>query len=89
MHDDFKRQRIGTKVMFGFFKNKFEVTPYDKESETPVIKSSVCTGEKVAGFMDIRTGKIREVMLIANDQDLKFYCKKYNVSENEIKYVYP
>ena len=25
----------------------------------PVIRASICTGEEVAGFKDIRTGKIR------------------------------
>ena len=41
----------------GLFKKKVLVQTYDKENKKPVIKSSICNGEQVAGFMDIRTGK--------------------------------
>ena len=36
---------------------------YDKENKKPVIKASICNGEQVAGFKNIHTGKIEEVML--------------------------
>ena len=54
----------------GIFKKKVLVQIYDKENKKPVIKSSICNGEQVAGFKDIRTGKIEEVMLIKNTADL-------------------
>ena len=44
---------------------------YDKENKKPVIKASICNGEQVAGFKDIHTGKIEEVMLIKNQADLR------------------
>ena len=47
----------------GLFKKKSMVQSYDKENKKPVIKASICNGEQVAGFKDIHTGKIEEVML--------------------------
>ena len=50
----------------GLFKKKTVTKLYDKENKKPVIKASICNGEQVAGFKDIHTGKIEEVMLIKN-----------------------
>lgn len=46
----------------GLFKKKEKVYSYDKEHMKPVIKTSICTGEQVAGFKDIHTGKIEDNM---------------------------
>ena len=48
----------------GLFKKKFVAKSYDNENMRPVIKASICNGEQVAGFKDMNTGKIEEVMLI-------------------------
>ncbi len=48
----------------GLFKKKITAKAYDKENNKPVIKASICTGEQVAGFKDIHTGKVEEIMLI-------------------------
>ena len=42
-----------------FFKKKEkEIKPqYDTNKKEPVIKASICNGEKVAGFKDKETGK--------------------------------
>lgn len=54
----------------GLFKKKTVIKTYDKENKKPVIKASICNGEQVAGFKDIHTGKIEEVMLIKIRQTL-------------------
>ena len=54
----------------GLFKKKTVIKTYDKENKKPVIKASICNGEQVAGFKDIHTGKIEEVMLIKSQADL-------------------
>ena len=46
------------------FKKKIPAQTYDKDSQKPVIKASICNGEQIAGFKDLHTGKIEEVMLI-------------------------
>lgn len=66
------------------FLKKTKKDTYDKENLKPVIRSSICTGEKVAGFKNIQTGKFTDVMLIRSDKDMKEFMKRYDVSENEI-----
>ena len=54
---------------------------YDKDSKRQVIKASICTGEQVAGFKDIHTGKIEEIMLIRSEADLDNFKKMYGINE--------
>lgn len=71
----------------GLFSKKKIMRSYDKDSKRPVIKASICTGEQVAGFKDIHTGKIEEVMLIKNQADLDAFKKMYGIDgEIEKKY---
>ena len=59
---------------------------YDPALYTPVIRSSICTGEKVAGFRS-QDGKVHEVMLIRSEKDLESFREQYGIS-GEIKTVY-
>ena len=65
----------------GLFKKKAVVLTYDKENKKPVIKTSICNGEQVAGFKDIHTGKIEEIMLIKNQADLDKFKEMYGIKE--------
>uniref|UniRef100_UPI004056B516 aspartate dehydrogenase n=1 Tax=Agathobacter sp. TaxID=2021311 RepID=UPI004056B516 len=67
------------------FHKKVQKETYDRENQKPVIKSSICTGEKVAGFKDIQTGKFKEVMLIRDNRDMDLFLEKYDISVAEIK----
>ena len=67
------------------FQKKIKKEPYDKEHLKPVIRSSICTGEKVAGFNDLESGKFTEVMLIRDKKDMDVFLEKYDVSVAEIK----
>lgn len=67
------------------FRKKADKELYDKEELKPVIRSSICTGEKVAGFKNIHTGKFTEVMLIKDKKDMDEFLKKYDISVAEIK----
>ena len=69
----------------GLFKKKVLVQTYDKENKKPIIKSSICNGEQVAGFMDIRTGKMEEIMLIKNRADLEMFKAMNGITEEIIK----
>lgn len=69
----------------GLFKKKVAVQHYDKENKKPVIKSSICNGEQMAGFMDTHTGKIEEVMLIKNPADLEKFKVMYGIEEEIAK----
>ena len=70
--------------MFGR-RQKISVVSYDKSGKIPVIRSSICTGEQVAGFKDSASGKFEELMLIRNDKDLQEFLRQYQVDETEIK----
>ena len=65
----------------GLFKKKSVRKSYDKEKMRPVIQASICTGEEVAGFKDIRTGKIEEIMLIRSSEDLEKFKEIYEITE--------
>ena len=69
----------------GLFKKKRVTRSYDKENKKPVIKASICNSEQVAGFKDIHTGKIEEVMLIKNTADLKKFKAMYGIEEEITK----
>ena len=53
-----------------------------------MIRSSICTGEKVAGFQDIHTGKFTEIMLIRTSGDLEEFCRLYGIGTDEISTHY-
>ena len=82
-HMQFHRQRKVSKM--GLFKKKSVVQSYDKENKKPVIKASICNGEQVAGFKDIHTGKIEEVMLIKSPADLEHFKAMYGIDEEITK----
>ena len=70
--------------MFGWRKKQV-IAPYDRGSKIPVIRSSICTGEQVAGFKDPVSGKFEELMVIGSEKDLKDFMKIYDVREEEIQ----
>ena len=69
----------------GLFKKKTIVKTYDKDNKKPVIKASICNGEQIAGFKDIHTGKIEEVMLIKSLADLDAFKKMYGIDDEIAK----
>lgn len=69
----------------GLFKKKTMVQTYDKENKKPVIKASICNGEQVAGFKDLHTGKMEEVMLIKDSEDLDRFKTMYGIEEEITK----
>ena len=53
---------------------------YDRSRLDPVIRASICTGEKVAGFRDRQTGHFSEVMLIRTDADIQHFRQMYGIT---------
>ena len=70
--------------MFGRRKKRM-APPYDKAGKIPVIRSSICTGEQVAGFKDPVSGKFDELMLIRNGNDFMEFLSLYQVNESDIQ----
>lgn len=70
------------------FKRKKKNCCYDKETQKPVMRVSICTGEKVAGFQDKASGKFTDVMLIRSESDLSQFCREYGVEKEDIGKVW-
>lgn len=65
--------------MFG--KKKVISTEFDPQTYHAVLKCSICTGEKVAGFKHLKTGEFREIMMVRTDKDLAYFKEMYCVDE--------
>lgn len=68
-----------------FRKGKAVIT-YDPETQYAVIRSSICTGEKAAGFKDKKTGHFTEVMLISSPADEKHFKEMYGLDSVKVEY---
>lgn len=66
-------------------KNK-NLISFDPDKQYAIIRSSICTGEKVAGFKNKEDGHFTEVMLIKNQHDLELFKKDYNITEIKTEY---
>lgn len=53
---------------------------FDREKLEPVIRCSICTGEEVAGFRNLQTGKFQEERLLRGKQDLGEFMAEYSLS---------
>lgn len=72
------------RLLFG---KKKKIRTYDPAVRKPVIKASICTGEKVAGFVGVHNGHFEEVMLIRNQKDLDDFRDMYDI-KGEIETIY-
>lgn len=70
------------------FRKKQEVRNYDPAVQRPVIRASICTGERTAGFRNLQTGKFTEVMLVRSEEDLREFRRLYGLGDGEISTEY-
>lgn len=61
---------------------------YSLEKYEPVLRSSICTGEQTACMRDRETGKLHEVMVIRNSQDMQQFAKEYGINPDAVRTVY-
>lgn len=71
----------------GLFGKKRKKKSYDQANQKPVIKSSICTGEQVAGFQNIHTGSFEDVRLIRGREDLEDFKNQYGIT-GDIEKIY-
>ncbi len=65
--------------MFGKKKSFIPEVEYNPRKQKAILKCSICTGEQVAGFKDMETGKFIEVCVIRSSAELELFMKKYNL----------
>lgn len=58
---------------------------FDRQIQIPLLRCSICTGEKVACFRDRQTGHVEEVMYIREESDLREFLDHYGLSEQDLK----
>ena len=74
------------KISSLFKKNEDINIKFDPETQYAVIRSSICTGEKVAGFKNKTDGHFTEVMLIRNMADEEHFKKLYGLDKVPVEY---
>jgi hypothetical protein len=79
MHQD------NSKVPF-YEKTLKDEIKYDPDTQYAVIKSSICTGEKVAGFKNKKDGHFVEVMVIRTSEDEKRFMAIYGLDKVRTEY---
>lgn len=72
--------------MFG--RRKKVVETFDRAEKRPVIRCSICTGEQVAGFQNLKNGKFEEVMVLRSTEDRQEFLEKYGMREDEIEKIW-
>lgn len=79
---------MNVRKLFG--KHKHNKSRQNDESDIVrqyVIRKSICTGERVAGYLD-ENGRFNDIVLINGDADLNAFCKKYKVDKSKIREIY-
>ena len=72
--------------LFGRKKARETAVLFNPETQYAVIRSSICTGEKVAGFKNKTDGHFTEVMLIRSPADEKEFKETYGVDSLRVEY---
>lgn len=65
-----------------FRKKQPDIKHYDPATQKPVLKCSICNGEQVAGFKNLQTGKIEEVMFVKDAKDLQTFMETYQITDS-------
>lgn len=72
--------------LFGRKKARETAVQFNPETQYAVIRSSICTGEKVAGFKNKTDGHFTEVMLIRSPADEKEFKETYGIELVKVEY---
>ena len=72
-------------MLFGKRSREPEIK-FDPDKQYAIIRSSICTGEKVAGFKKKEDGHFTEVMLIRNADDEKYFKETYGLDTVKVEY---
>ena len=74
----FSRRREQSDPLAAFPPDRFE----------PVVRSSICTGERVACMRDRESGRLHEIELVRTDEELAAFCRRCGADVRSIRTVY-
>lgn len=63
-----------------------DTIPFDPKTQIPIIRASICTGERVAGFKNRSDGHFTEVMLIRTAADERTFMETYGIDSLSTEY---
>jgi len=66
--------------------HSIDTLQFDPDIQYAVIRSSICTGEKVAGFKNKKDGHFTEVMLIRSKEDEKYFKEHFHLESVKVEY---
>ena len=68
------------------FRSAKPPVPFDPDKQYAVIRSSICTGEKVAGFVNREDHRFTDVMLIRSGADVEEFKRLYGLTDIKTEY---
>ena len=69
-------------------RRKSQPLRFPPEEYEPLLRQSICTGEKTACVRERATGRLQEVQLIRDEKDLEAFCAACGADPAEIKTIY-
>lgn len=72
-------------MLFGRKSREPEIK-YDPDIQYAMIRSSICTGEKVAGFKNKKDGHFTDVMVIRSSEDERIFKEMYGLDTVRTEY---
>lgn len=70
------------------FQKRCPAIDYDPALWEPAVRTSICTGEAVVGFVERATGKFRELELARTAADIDAFCRKVGTDPQTLKHIY-
>lgn len=61
------------------FGKKVKAEPDNTVYGEVTIESSICTGEKIIGFKNEKTGKLEQAVVVNSQKDIDDFYKKYGL----------
>ena len=71
-----------------FRKAKPRPPRFPAEDYEPLLRQSICTGERTGCVRERATGKLREVQLIRDESDLMDFCQACGARPEDLKTIY-
>lgn len=70
--------------MFGRIKK----IDFDRQTQEPAIRKSICTGETTVGFVDLKTGHFSDYMKVTDSAQIDDFCRRTGTERERIRTVY-
>jgi len=61
---------------------------FDRQTQEPAIRKSICTGETTVGFVDLKTGHFSDYMKVTDSAQIDDFCRRTGTERERIRTVY-